>query len=162
MKCKLKLFHCRWNTLQSCLQPSGRQEEIWLPWVEPGRQTPECCFTLLLASDLILHNLFQNNVLSVNALCLCSAVGILSWPEKMRGWTATVAFSCFHPFGRGEKLLLKSRKDWYLSEAPLTVYWSLHLAVTTVWSSPKPLDKSSSQVPFQKWHGEWVNCTISE
>lgn len=70
--------------LQSWLQPNGKQEEIWLPQVEPGSQTPEGCFTLLLASDLVLHNLFQNSLLSVNALCLCSAVsGILSWPGKM-------------------------------------------------------------------------------
>lgn len=168
--------------LQSWWQPSGRQEELWLPQVEPGSQTPEGRFSLLLASDLVLHGLFQNNVLSVNALCLCSAVnGVLPWPEKMRGWTATVAFSCFHPFGGGEKLLLKSQRDWWLCRdtsgltqrargrrrACMTVCWSLHREMTTVWSwgskdSLKPPDKSSSWGMHQNWRGEWVNCMISE
>lgn len=162
--------------LQSCLQPSGRQEEVWLPQLEPGSQTPEGCFTLLLASDLVLHNFFQNNVLSVNAPCLWSAVSVLSWPEKMRGWTATVAVSCFHPFGGGEKLLPKSQRDWclcgdtsmgHLTEwargwrsAYITLHWSLHLALTTIWSDPaqnhqtKAAPKGCSLPELTWWVGQ--------
>lgn len=160
MKCKLKLFHCTWNTTcRAVFRPvEGRRKSGCLRWSLVASNL-RVASTLLLASDLVLHNLFQNHVLSVNALCLCSAVSVLSWPEKMRGWTAAVAFSCFHPFGGGEKLLLKSRREWCLCRdtssltqgtrgwrsVHMTVHWSLHLAVTTIWSSPKPLDKSSSQ-----------------
>lgn len=31
----------------------------------------------------------------------------------LKKW-GTVAFSCFHPFGGGQKLLLKSQRDWCL------------------------------------------------
>ena len=162
--------------LQSQLQPRGSQEGIRLPQVEPGSRTPEGWFTLLLAWDFVLHSLFQSSLLSVNALCLCSAVnGILSWPEKMRDWISTVAFSCFHPFGRGGKLSLKSQRGWCLCRdtsgltwtaggqrrACVAACWSLHLEMATVWSwgsrdSPKPPDKSSSRgmhVPEPRW---WV------
>lgn len=150
--------------LQSQLQPPGSQEGIRLPQVEPCSWTPKSCFTLLLAWDFVLHNLCQSSLLSVNALCLCSAVnGILSWPAKMRDWMGTVSFSCFHPFGGGGKLSLKSQRGWCLCRdtsglprtargqrrACVSVSWSLHLETTTVWSGgsgqgPKPPERSSS------------------
>lgn len=156
MKCKQKLYYCRWSITcrARCSPVEARRESGCLRWT----WTPQGCFTLLLTWGFVLHNIFQSGLLSVNALCLCSAAnGILSWPEKRRDWIHTVAFRCFHPFGRGEKLSLKSQRGWCLCrdtsgftraargqrKACMTVWWSLHLEMTTVWSwgsrdSPKP------------------------
>lgn len=166
MECKLKVFHGRWNTTcrAGCSPVEARRESGCHRWsLVAGRL--RFCFALLLTWDFVLHNLFQSSLLSVNALCLCSAVnGILPWPQKMRDWIGTVAFSCFHPFGGEGELSLKSQRGWHLCRdtSGLTrtargqrracgaVRWSLHLQMTAVWSwgsgdGPKPLDKSSSQ-----------------
>lgn len=164
-KCKPQLFHCRWNTTcrASCSPLEARRESACLRWnlVAGHPRVASLCFS---PGTLFCTIFVQAVFYLLNALCLCSAVnGILSWPEKMRDWMCTVAFSCFHPFGGGGKLSLKSQRGWCLCRdtsglprtargrrrACVAVSWSLHLEMTTVWSGgrrqgPKPPDKSSS------------------
>lgn len=83
--------------LHSCLQPSGRQEEIYLPQVEPGSPAPEGCLALLLASQTWFCTIFFKTIFyqwtpsaSVQLLGVY-CLGLKKWGAELLLWLSAVS-----------------------------------------------------------------------